>query len=120
MSVDSIKGDAFSIEFHGDTSELLFKGTLRFQNHEDYAPMSGLMQAALEAAIDRGLPLVLDFRQLEFLNSSGINAISKFVIVARKADQSELKVRGSKAIYWQQKSLSNLKKLWPKVIIDIF
>ena len=119
MLTDSIKGDAFSIEFYGDASELRFKGTLRFQNHEDYLPMFDLMRVALEAAAGTGQPLVLDFHQLEFLNSSGINAISKFVIVARKAGLAELRVRGGKDIYWQQKSLSNLKKLWPRITIDL-
>ena len=57
--------------------------------------------------------------QLRFLNSSGINTISRFVITARKEDRAHLRIVGSQEVYWQQKSLSNLQKLWPDVQIEI-
>ena len=117
MSVETVKGDEYSIEYHGDSHVLLFRGTIRLQSAEDYAPAVVLMQKA--QAECAGANLTMDFRQLEFLNSSGINSISKFVIAARKEDRIGLTVRGNKDIYWQQKSLSNLQKLWSKVVIAI-
>ena len=117
MAVQEIKGDEYVIE-HNDSSHVVsFKGTIRLQTTDDYAPINGLLQKAHNAA-GKG-KLTLDFRQLQFLNSSGINAISKFVIAARKEDKVSMVVLGNQDIYWQQKSLSNLSKLWPKVQVDI-
>jgi hypothetical protein len=53
------------------------------------------------------------------LNSSGINTVSRFVIEERKKARNTLKVLGSQDIYWQQKSLTNLQRLWPKILIEI-
>ena len=63
--------------------------------------------------------MVMDFRNLQFLNSAGINTISRFVITARTANTTQLRVLGNPEISWQQKSLGNLQKLWAKVSIEI-
>ena len=117
MPVKEITGDEYAIE-HNDASHVVsFKGTIRLQTTEDYIPIVDLLQAAHDSAgTDK---LTLDFRQLQFLNSSGINVISKFVIAARKQDKINLAVLGSQDIYWQQKSLSNLSRLWPKVQVNV-
>jgi len=117
MAIETIKGEEFTIDFNESTRTVLFKGTIRLQTGEDYSPIVDLMHKAGQA--NAGQVLVLDFQQLTFLNSSGINAISKFVIASRKEDKLTLKVVGNKDIYWQQKSLQNLQKLWPKVQIEI-
>ncbi len=117
MSGNEIKGDEYVIGHNDSTHVVSFSGTIRLQTTEDYAPIASLLQQAHDAA-GKGR-LTLDFRQLQFLNSSGINAISKFVITARKEDKISLVVMGSQEIYWQQKSLANLSKLWPKVQVDV-
>ena len=117
MAVTEIKGDEYTIE-HNDSSHVVsFKGTIRLQTMEDYTPVVDLLQNAHNMA-GTG-KLTLDFRQLQFLNSSRINAVSKFVIAARKQEKINLVVLGSQDIYWQQKSLSNLSRLWPKVQVDV-
>jgi len=82
----------------------------------DYQSISDLLEGAHGNAAGE---LVLDFRNLQFLNSAGINTISKFVISARKSESVLLKVLGNEQISWQQKSLKNLQKLWSKVQIVI-
>lgn len=117
MAVKEITGDEYAIEHNDSNHVVSFKGTIRLQTTEDYTPIVDLLQAAHDAAgTDK---LTLDFRQLQFLNSSGINVISKFVIAARKQDKINLVVLGSQDIYWQQKSLSNLARLWPKVQVSV-
>jgi hypothetical protein len=118
MSVEQVKGDEYTVEYNHDTRVLLFRGTIRLQTSEDYMPILQLMQLGQAECAD-AKTLTMDFRQLEFLNSSGINSISKFVIAARKEDKIGLAVHGNKDVYWQQKSLSNLQKLWAKVAITI-
>lgn len=117
MTIDQIKGDEYVVEHDQAANSVSFRGTVRLQSSDDYAPITALLQRAHAAAA--GSKLNLDFRQLQFLNSSGISTISKFVIGARKQDQVTLVVLGNRDIYWQQKSLGNLQKLWPKVEIQI-
>lgn len=117
LSVEQIKGDEYTIEHDPDAHTVSFKGTIRLQTFDDYLPLTQLLQAAHDRAA--GERLHLDFRQLQFLNSSGISMVSKFVIGARKQDKLQLNVVGNRDIYWQQKSLGNLQKLWSKVQIEI-
>jgi hypothetical protein len=115
--MEQLKGDEYTIEHDSATHTVSLKGTIRLQTSEDYLPITQLLQIAHDAAV--GAILSLDFRQLQFLNSSGISMISKFVISGRKQDKVMLTVLGNRDIYWQQKSLANLQKLWPKVQIEI-
>jgi hypothetical protein len=117
MAIEQIAGDEYAVEHDPETHAVAFRGTIRLQTSDDYAPVTGLLQRAHDAAA--GGRLTLDFRQLQFLNSSGISMVSKFVIGARKQDRLTLLVLGNQTIYWQQKSLINLQKLWPKVQIEI-
>jgi hypothetical protein len=88
------------------------KGSFRLNGVEEYAPIIQL----LNYVADQQPPtLTLDLRELQFLNSSGINVISKFVISVRQRGNIALAVQGSKRIPWQGKSLQNLQKLMPKL-----
>jgi hypothetical protein len=93
-----------------------FFGTLRLRDSADYKPLTQMLETAHKNAKDA---VVLDFRNLQFLNSAGINTISRFVITARTADSVQLRVLGNSEISWQNKSLVNLQKLWAKVAIEI-
>lgn len=112
-----VEGEGYSVEYNEGTETVIFTGTMRLKTGADYAPINALLEKAYNAAGDG--KLTLDFRQLQFLNSSGINTISRFVITARKKDAAKLLVIGSQDIYWQQKSLTNLQRLWKSVEIEI-
>ena len=62
--------------------------------------------------------LTLNFKDLMFLNSSGINMLCKFVLDVKKIDKMLIKVIGNKNILWQTKSFKNLKLLWNKLKLD--
>ena len=117
MASEQIKSDEFSVGYDSEAQSVAFLGTIRLQTSDDYVPVVALLQRAHDAAA--GARMTLDFRRLQFLNSSGISMISKFVIGARKQDRISMVVLGNHEIYWQQKSLGNLQKLWPKVQIEI-
>ena len=65
--------------------------------------------------------LTIDLRELKFLNSSGINMMTKFVINVGdiKALDLELVVIGSKKIAWQDKLLKNLRRLMPTIKVKL-
>jgi hypothetical protein len=118
MTIQVVTGEDYSVQLDPAAQAVTFAGSIRLQTMDDYAPIRDLLDAAVNSA-GAGGTVLLDFRQLRFLNSSGINTISRFVIDARKLDSVTLQVLGNQEIYWQQKSLTNLQRLWPKVKIEI-
>ncbi|WP_199325126.1 hypothetical protein [Phormidium sp. FACHB-1136] len=89
---------------------------LRLSGAGEYDPIITILNQALDNAPDQ---LTLDLQKLEFLNSSGINMLSKFVIKVRQHNQMKLVVKGSKDIPWQGKSLKNLERLMPGLQLGI-
>jgi hypothetical protein len=83
---------------------------LRLRGIPDYQPVAELLTQVIdsEPAI-----LILDVTELEFLNSSGIHVLSKFIIGVRQKKIIEMLMRCSKNIAWQGKSLKNVQRLMP-------
>jgi hypothetical protein len=109
-----ITGETFTVEWDEATRTVALKGILRLNGLEEYAPVAQF----LSSAVPQG-SMTLDLRGLEFLNSSGIAMLSKFVIEIRNRKTVDLTVLGSKAISWQGKSLVNLCKLMPSLRMEI-
>jgi hypothetical protein len=118
MTVERVTGQDYTVEYNKGTQSVSFIGTIRLQTTEEYEPILQMLHKAHDATEPNEM-LCLDFLQLRFLNSSGINTISRFVIFARKQDKISLTALGNRDIYWQQKSLSNLQRLWSKVHIKM-
>jgi hypothetical protein len=106
-----IETDDFKVWYDSETATVFFSGSLRLSGTAEYAPISHLLEKVLAQQPQQ---LKLDLQQLQFLNSSGINMLSKFVINVRKKNTA-MEVVGSKDIPWQGKSLKNLQKLMPKL-----
>lgn len=83
---------------------------------EEYAPIVQLLN---DVADGEPKIITLDLRKLDFLNSSGINIISKFVIKVRQQKNIQIAVKGSKQIPWQGKSLKNLQRLMPSLSLEL-
>jgi hypothetical protein len=111
-----IKGESFDVRLEDDSSTVCFKGALRLSGMEDYAPILDLLKSTL---IEPGQPIVLDLRELDFLNSSGITMFSRFVIEARDRAQINLCFLASESIHWHARSLKNLQRLMPALIIQL-
>ena len=110
----NIQDENYKICFDAAAQAVEFHGSLRLNGMAEYAPIFELLnQASANAS-----PLTLDLRKLEFLNSSGIAMLSKFVIGVRNGEV-KLNVLGSSAIPWQGKSLTNLKRLMPGLTLEI-
>ena len=104
------------VRFSPEAATVYFSGALRLANVKAYDNVAKLLA---EAAVAVTGPLTLDFKELKFLNSSGITALSLFVVGARKAGTPRLKLVGSKATAWQQKSLANFQMLWKEMPLVI-
>jgi hypothetical protein len=114
--VKNINGDSFEVRLEENNSTVSFKGALRLNGTDDYAPILNLLKATLT---NPAPPIVLDLRELDFLNSSGITMFSRFVIEARDHEGINLQVLASEAVPWHARSLKNLQRLMPAMSIRL-
>ncbi len=111
----TIVGETFEIRLE-ENNTVFFKGALRLSGTEDYAPILDMLRATM---IDPSAPIVLDLRDLDFLNSSGITMLSRFVIEARDRVGINLYFLASESIAWHARSLKNLQRLMPALTIRL-
>ncbi len=116
MEQQEIKGEDYSVKYDPDSFTILFKGELSLGGPADYAPIVDLMNQVVD-----GQPsiLTLNLRELEFLNSSGISILSRFVINMRKNSSLTIVVKGTHDVPWQGKSLKNLQRLLPTLQLEM-
>lgn len=110
-----IKTDKYHVTYSPTNATVVFGGSLLLNGTNEYEPISELLKVA--AAECRTKALTLDIRELKFLNSSGINMMTKFVIYISDVEPIELAltVVGCKRVAWQEKLSKNLKRLMPSL-----
>lgn len=111
----NISHDNYQVEFNKDQAAIVCRGSFRLHGDE-YAPVFDLLIAAADHKPEH---LKLDLTELQFLNSSGINTLSKFILHVRKLGASKVLVLGTSKYPWQEKSLKNLTRLLPSLEIEI-
>ncbi|GET39744.1 slr1659 superfamily regulator [Microseira wollei] len=107
-----IRTEHYSIYYDKLTETAIFNGSLRLSGIEEYYPIVQLLN---DLAEQQPSTITLNLRQLDFLNSSGINVLSKFVIKVREKGNIQMVVLGSNEVPWQGKSLKNLQRLMPSL-----
>ena len=76
-----INTESYNVWYDATNQTIFLKGSLRLSGTEEYKSIVEL----LNSVVDRGPSIItLNLEKLEFLNSSGINMLSKFVINVRK------------------------------------
>ena len=111
-----VTGDEYQITYDQATAIIEFTGSIRLLGASSYGPIIDLLD---EVADQHPKMITLQLKHLQFLNSSGINALSKFVIRVRNEKQSHIVVYGSEKFPWQSKSLRNLQRLMPELHLEI-
>ncbi|WP_199248402.1 hypothetical protein [[Phormidium] sp. ETS-05] len=111
-----IKTQDYTIEYNEAATTVNCRGSFRLSGMEEYAPIVDLLDSVADA---EPLTITLNLRDLEFLNSSGISMLSKFVIKVRQKKNIQMVVQGSKDIPWQGKSLKNLQRLMPSLELQL-
>ena len=112
----TITGESYEIRMEDNHSTVFFKGALRLTGVADYLPISDLLRATL---VSPAGPVVIDLKELDFLNSSGITMLSRFVIEARDRTGIKLFFIASESVVWNARSLKNLQRLMPALEIRL-
>jgi hypothetical protein len=110
MNYQSINTKEYTINYDPDSTTIQFMGELSLNGPSDYDPIKDFLNQIADSEPPH---LTLNLKELNFLNSSGISLITKFVIGLRKKPQIKLTVEGSVDVPWQSKSLKNLQKFLP-------
>ena len=105
----------YRVIYDDATATVTCAGAFRLHG-EEYGPVLDLMT---EAANAKPPLLTLDVRELQFLNSSGINTLAKLILQVRKLAASQVLVMGSDRFPWQAKSLKNLQRLLPGLRLEM-
>lgn len=109
-----IVNDQYVVKYDTENNTVVCSGSFRLTGPE-YANVAEILNAAADAKPD---VLNLDLTGLQFLNSSGINTLSKFIIRLRKHKASQVNVTGNSEFAWQKKSLANFQKLLPGLVLE--
>jgi hypothetical protein len=110
-----IKSENFHVWYDSENQSVCFKGSLRLKGNNSYESISTLLKEVSASGIDL---MILDLRELEFLNSSGINIFYKFVMSMKTKKNVKVKVLGSSETPWQKKSLENMKHFLNTIEIE--
>ena len=116
MAIEEIKDKDYTVQYDPDSNTISFEGLLSLGGAKEYAPITDLLNRVVA---DEPEQMTIDLRKLEFLNSSGISMLSKFVLGLRKKKGTQLIILGSNDMPWQGKSLKNLQKFLPSLKLEI-
>lgn len=101
----------YSVEYNEDEHRVSFSGTLRLQGRSEYQEIYSLLMTAADGYEG---PLILDLKDLRYLNSSGISSLSLFIVQMRKRVKP-VTIIGNANMSWQAKSIRNFERLHPQV-----
>lgn len=110
-----IKSDEYTIYYDLESKTVFFQGILWLNGIEEYQQIIDLLNQAVEETS----AFTLDLRQLELLNSSGISMLSMFAMQMRQKPNVQLTLLGASRIPWQKRSLRNLQRLMPSLLLKL-
>jgi hypothetical protein len=110
-----IQKEDYKVWYEPETATVKIQGLLRENGIAEYKPIEQLLDHAIAQDVQT---LTINLQQLEFLNSSGMSILSRFVINVRKKKTMQLVVYGSNKISWQKKSLGNWQRLMPSLKLE--
>ena len=111
-----IKTEDYKVIYDETSHNIIFNGSLRLNGTTEYASITELLDSIAQQEPEK---IVLDLKKLNFLNSSGISILSKFVINIRRRKNIQMVVIGTKKNPWQSKSLKNLQRLMPSLKLEM-
>ncbi|PAX53839.1 slr1659 superfamily regulator [Brunnivagina elsteri] len=106
-----IQDENYHVWYDENSETIYLKGSLRLAGMAEYSPILNLLNDVASSASTININLT----NLDLLNSSGVNMLSKFFIDMRKKPEVQMIMLASSKIPWQTKSLKNLQRLMPRM-----
>lgn len=107
-----IKTENYTIENIAE-DKCKISGTMRLPSPLSYDQPFNSISVGIK---EQNTCFIIDISELEYLNSSGITALARLVILAKNENQ-EIKLLMNEEIPWQNRSLRSLSSLWKKLTI---
>jgi hypothetical protein len=114
-----VKGEKYYVSYDGNNATVSLQGAFLLNGALAYEPILRILQNAADE--QTGGELTLDITGLSFLNSSGINMMTRFVMYISEANPLALalKFRGKKQVAWQERLVLNLQRLMPELQAEL-
>ena len=107
-----IETSTFSVNYF-DEQTVVLQGVMRLVSPMEYMSVFD----ELYRNLDLTAQYTIDLSKLEYLNSSGITALSRIVLYARD-NSKKLKFICGNTIAWQRKTMNGLLRLWDELQVD--
>lgn len=113
-----LKDNKYQVTYNPDTATITIEGSLLLNGAPAYEPILQLLKQAAEEQEPN--TLTVNICTLKFMNSSGINMLTKFVMYVSDIKQLKLLVifQAQKQIAWHDKLCINLQRLLPSLQIQ--
>ncbi len=119
--MNEIREEKYQV-FHDPNQALVtLQGALMLNGAPAYEPILNLLREAAEQAETGNGELTVDIGGLNFLNSSGINMMTRFVMYISDIKDLRLKLtlRAQKQVAWQERLTINLQRLMPELHTEL-
>ncbi len=111
-----VQDSRYRVTFDPRTASVIFRGSIRLRGMSEYDPITQLLDRVIAAT---PAIITLDLVDLYFLNSPGIDVLSRFIINVRQRGKSQVVIIGSPDIPWQSKTLKNMQRLMPSLQLEL-
>jgi hypothetical protein len=113
-----IRTDKYSVVY--DATTITCEGSLLLNGAKEYEPILNILNMAAQQQQSKSEGLTVDLQNLKFLNSSGINMMTKFVINICDIQTIDLKLKViiDAKVIWQEKLAKNLQRLMPELVVQ--
>lgn len=115
-----LKDNKYHISYDPETAVVMCEGSLLLNGAPAYEPILQMLKQAAENQEPN--PLTVNVCGLKFMNSSGINMLTKFVMYVSDIKKLTLTItfQAQKQVAWQEKLCINLRRLLPSLQIQLF
>ena len=106
--IKTYSNNLLKIEIEENNDSLIAKWTGKSTDREPGKFITPILMDTIKDASDRNLRVVMDFRELSYMNSSTITPLIKILERAKRGD-TQISVLYNKALHWQSLSFSALE-----------
>jgi hypothetical protein len=117
--MQAIREEKYQAIYDKNAAIVTLQGAFLLNGAPAYEPILQILQTAADEQVTR--TLTLDITNLSFLNSSGINMMTRFIMYVIEIKKLNLTIvlRGQKQIAWQARLAINLQRLMPELQADL-